>query len=44
MRRNLETSDLGFGENFLETFLDNNNIICKSMLFIKVCLLSLVTK
>ena len=23
----------------LETFLDNNNIICKSMLFVKVCLL-----
>ena len=39
MRRNLETSDLVFGENVLETFLDNNNIICKSMLFVKVCLL-----
>ena len=39
MRRNLETSDLGFGENVLETFLGNNNIICKSMLFLKVCLL-----
>ena len=38
MRRNLETSDLGFGENVLETFLDNN-IICKSILFLKVCLL-----
>ena len=39
MRRNLETSDLGFGENVLETFLGNNSIICKFMLFLKVCLL-----
>ena len=40
MRRNLQTSDLGFGENVLETFLGNNNIICKfNMLFLKVCLL-----
>ena len=39
MRRNLQTSDLGFGENVLETFLGNNNIICKSMLSLKVCLL-----
>ena len=40
MRRNLETSDLGFGENVLETFLGNiYSIICKSMLFLKACLL-----
>ena len=43
MRRNLETSDLGFGENVLGTFLGNNNIICKSMLFLKACLLCWVT-
>ena len=43
MRRNLETSDLGFEERVLKAFLGNNNIICKSMLFLKVCLLCRVT-
>ena len=28
-----------FGESLLKAFVGNNNIICKSMLFLKVCLL-----